>query len=469
MNRLVKTLGIVLALAGSLVAIGVPAWAQEPVYLRAVEPSEGWPGEELEVTLWGGGFAEAREIRPIIGDVQVLETRIESDEVIALRIFIPEDVAPGWRPVEVVVVFGPNEEFVARLDEGFLVLEREPQPAPVVDGVEPQEVQPGSQVDLRVFGVHFLPDAWVEIGGGGILVHGVEYINSEQLLAIIEVEEEASPGWREVVVINPGDQAGALSRALEVTGEVPPPGPAPTLSPSPTPTVDGDVPIWVWAGSAAALLGLGAAVGRALTLRTRLTWERSAQAQWQLKATTELPEPTKACTWACKAQATADLLKRWQVTALQLTPLPQPSGRTPPVKRVEGQVLDRLTEATHLQYALEDEAQTRRRVAPVVDALVERILAWEAEGQTPASIRVDARLRRDVECEFRLYHCQASGATLDWVDSGVKWKGTLHQPGGEYLGVLRGPTAGEEDFAARAREELEGFLLQLIKGVRFKI
>ena len=55
------------------------------------------------------------------------------------------------------------------------------------------------------------------------------------------------------------------------------------------------------------------------------------------------------------------------------------------------------------------------------------------------------------------------------MDSGLKWNGTLHQPGGEYLGVLRGPSAGEPDFTIRAREELEGFLLQLVKGVRFKL
>jgi hypothetical protein len=51
----------------------------------------------------------------------------------------------------------------------------------------------------------------------------------------------------------------------------------------------------------------------------------------------------------------------------------------------------------------------------------------------------------------------------------MKWKGTLHQPGGEFLGILRGPTVNETDFAVRAKEELEGFLLKLIKGVQFKL
>jgi hypothetical protein len=466
MKRTVKVLGILLILVGNLVVIALPARAQEPIYLEAVEPSEGNPGQELELTLWGGGFGSAQEVRLAMGDIEVLDAWIESDEAIMVHAFIPDDAPPGPRPIEVVAVFGSNEEFAAGLDEGFFVLEGRSQTSPVVDGVEPQRVWRSSRVELNVFGSDFLPEAWVEIGGAGVLVNGVEFISSEHLLAIIEVEEEASTGWREVVVINPGDQTDGLQNALRVEGEVPPSGPSPT----PTPPSNGGVPPWVWAGVAAVLLGLGGIIGRVLTLRTRMTWKRTAQLQWQLEATTELPEPKNACTWACKAQVTTELLKRWKVTALELTPLPLPSGKTLLVKRVnEGEILNRLTEATQPQYVLEDEARTRQRVAPVVNALLEQILTWKKEGQTPASIKVDACLTRDVKCEFKLYHCEIAGVELDWVDSGLKWKGTLHQPGGEYLGVLRGPTAGETDFTTRAREELEGFLLQLVKGVRFKL
>lgn len=455
MKRTVKILGILLMLVGSFVLMVLPIRAQEPIYLEAVEPSEGNPGQELELTLWGGGFGDAQEVRLAIGDIEVLDAWIESDEMIMIHIFIPEDAPPGSRPIEVVAVFGSNEEFAAVLDEGFFVLERGSKSSPVVDSVEPQRVWRGSQVELNVFGRNFLTEAWVGIGGAGVLVNGVEFISSEHLLAFIEVEEEAPTGWREVVVINPGDQTGGRQHSIQVMGEVPP---------------YGGVPLWVWGGAAVVLLVLGVTIARILTLRTRLTWKRTAQLQWQLEATTELPEPKDACTWACKAQATTALLKRWKVTALELTPLPLPSGKTPTVKRVdEGEILDRLTEATQPQHVLEDEARTRQRVATVVDALLEQILTWKKGGQTPASIKVDARLTRDIKCEFKLYHCELAGVELDWVDSGLKWNGTLHQPGGEYLGVLRGPTAGEPDFTIRAREELEGFLLQLVKGVRFKL
>jgi len=455
MKRTVRVLGILLILVGSMVLIVLPVRAQEPIYLKAVEPSEGNPGQELELTLWGGGFGSAQEVRLAMGDIEVLDAWIESDETIMIHVFIPEDAPPGPRPIEVVAVFGSNEEFGTGLDEGFFVLERRSHTSPVVDGVEPQRVRRGSQVELNIFGRNFLTEAWVEIGGAGILVNRVEFISSEHLLALIEVEEEAPTGWREVVVINPGGQTGGRQKALQIVGEVPP---------------YGAVPPWVWGGAAVVLLVLGGIIGRILTLSARLTWKRTAQLQWQLEATTELPEPKNACTWACKVHATTDLLKRWKVTALELTPLPLPSGKTPTVKRVdEGEILDRLTEATQPQYFLEDEARTRKRVAPVVNALLEQILTWKKGGQTPASIKIDARLSRDIKCEFKLYHCEIAGVELDWVDSGLKWNGTLHQPGGECLGVLRGPTAGEPDFTIRAREELEGFLLQLVKGVRFKL
>jgi hypothetical protein len=236
-------------------------------------------------------------------------------------------------------------------------------------------------VELNVFGGGFLPGARVEIGGEGILVHSVEFINAEHLLAFVEVRDEAPLGWRPVIVSNPDEQTGGRERALKVVdGRETPPGPPP---PPPPPPPDG-VPPWVWPGVAVLLGGLGVTIGRALALRTRLTWERMAQLQWQLEATKELPESKEACTWACKAEARADLLARWNVTALQLTPLLLPSGKSLPAKRLEGATLAPLNEAARIRHVLEDEPQTRRRIAPIVDVLLEQILAWKAEGQTPA-------------------------------------------------------------------------------------
>jgi hypothetical protein len=219
MKRILRVLSVLLALAGNPLAIELPALAQEPIYLRAVEPPEGRPGEELQLTVWGRGFGGAQEVGLNLADLEVLNVWIESDEAIMADVFVPEDAPPGPRPVQVIAAFGPGEEYVAELEAGFFVLEGEPPPSPFVDRVEPQQVGQGSQVELGVFGRGFAPESWVEIEGEGVYVDEVEFISPEHLLAFLEVEEEAPPGWRTVVVINPDDQAGERARALEVVGE----------------------------------------------------------------------------------------------------------------------------------------------------------------------------------------------------------------------------------------------------------
>lgn len=211
--------------------------------------------------------------------------------------------------------------------------------------------------------------------------------------------------------------------------------------------------------------GLGSAIGYSTALKAQVSWEKAAQLQWEIEAESELPEPKKVCTWACKATAKADLLNRWHVTALTLTPLPLANGKTPP-KRVVGEAVAPLNEAA--LHWLEGLDETRRRLAPVVDALLTQIRSWEAEGQTPASIRADAQVKGDVACEFALCHCEQRGTALGWIER-LKWKRTLRQPCGEMLGVLRGPAADEPDFAVRARGELEAQLLALVKAVRRKL
>ena len=208
MKRGVAFVWVLLILAETWAVLAPPVWAQKPVYLRAVEPSEGRPGEEFELTLRGGGFGEAAEVRVTIGGIEVLDAWIESDEVVIAHVFILEDAPPGPRLVEVIAIFGPDEEFPAVLEAGFSVLEPgrppiESLPSPSVEGVEPQQVRRGSQVELNVFGGGFLPEVRVEIGGEGVLVHSVEFINAEYLLAFVEVRDEAPLGWRPVIVSNP--------------------------------------------------------------------------------------------------------------------------------------------------------------------------------------------------------------------------------------------------------------------------
>jgi hypothetical protein len=91
MKRGVAFVWVLLILARIWAVLAPPVWAQEPVYLRAVEPSEGRPGQELELTLLGGGFGEATEVRVTIGGIEVLDAwkESDSDEVVIAYVFIP--------------------------------------------------------------------------------------------------------------------------------------------------------------------------------------------------------------------------------------------------------------------------------------------------------------------------------------------------------------------------------------------
>ena len=119
---------VVLLVAAALIA--TPIAAQEQVHLDAVRPASGQAGQELDVTLQGGGFGGANEAQVTINGLEVWDAQIESDRTIRARVYIPDGAEPGPRNVQVVVSFGQNEDFSATLPGGFTVLEPEG-PGPV--------------------------------------------------------------------------------------------------------------------------------------------------------------------------------------------------------------------------------------------------------------------------------------------------------------------------------------------------
>lgn len=162
--------GCLMALLTTLLVGAVGA--QELIALRAVEPREGYAGEEMELFLTGRGFEAPAELRVAIGDLEVLESWVESDERVVALIFIPEGARPGPRTVEVIGIWGENEEFPATLKEGFWVLGREDPPPgpedPPPDPEDPPPDEPGGD------GGEWQPPAGEEgddsDGGGWLLV-----------------------------------------------------------------------------------------------------------------------------------------------------------------------------------------------------------------------------------------------------------------------------------------------------------
>jgi hypothetical protein len=217
------------------------------------------------------------------------------------------------------------------------------------------------------------------------------------------------------------------------------------------------------------LSGASFALGRNLGVKTKLLWTDQGHIQWHVEAQNKLPEKKVPCKWACTVNVSADLLDRWQLEALELTSAMRlRGGKTPPPKRIEGDALKPLDSLTNIASIWHRQETVRKRLAPVVDALLQEVLSWEKEGQTPPSIRLDAYLKAPISAQFKLYHCQPSLKGLDWVEW-LKWKRKVNQPAGEFVGIFRGPTAGEPDFATRARQELEACLLDLVSVVRYRL
>lgn len=451
--RLHHRLYLIIFVGALYILLTVPSvQAQEgPVDLDNLDPSAGTPDTELQLTLFGSGFEVIEQMDVIIDGVDVFDRQIVSPDTISLGVYIPPDAPPGPRQVEMNYL-ADNTPFQAFLENGFVVLESEGQPfaAPVqLFAIDPPGGAPGEEFDILLMGEGFAPADDFGVNVEGVEIIDLERQSNEVIRAHIYIPEDAPPGPRlvEVVILREGEPFGAaIEEGFLVSGVQPPPNPPPT---------------WIWPIIVVLFSGASFTVGRFLNLRAKILWQQQAKLQWQLQAKWGKPsQPAKACEWACEKSASVSR-DRWKVTGIMLTPLPV-KGKTPPPRSVSGSVLDPLNKLVKDDNLPQKEK--RQNLAGLLNALVAEINAWEQAGQSPASIRLDADLAGAVDIKFNLYHGRQTNKGLKWSDSLLEWKAKLNQPGGEHLGVLRGPTVGEPDFAARARFELEECLLELIEA-----
>ncbi len=169
MKRAWLFVGMLLALLAAWWA--APARAQSPVGLKDISPSEGRPGEKLEVRVYGYGFAEANEVRLFIEGVDVLNLQVLSDGEIVAVIRIPEGAPPGPRTVEVVADFGPDEVFSDTLPGGFHVMVAAPQEVvPPEQSLPQEELSPQGGVEEPYSGETDWPILLLLLLGAGIVL-----------------------------------------------------------------------------------------------------------------------------------------------------------------------------------------------------------------------------------------------------------------------------------------------------------
>ncbi len=133
-----KYLSMFLVVLVPLVFAGTAAAQESPFHLYSVEPPEGRPGEQMNLTLRGEGFLGVKIMGVEMEDIEVQEYRVESNEAMAVRVYIPEFASPGPRGVTVIASMGQNEPVTAFLDGSFFVLERQSE-IPPPDDVPPEE------------------------------------------------------------------------------------------------------------------------------------------------------------------------------------------------------------------------------------------------------------------------------------------------------------------------------------------
>jgi hypothetical protein len=95
-------------------------------------------------------------------------------------------------------------------------------PRPVVTSVSPSSGEQGSSATLTVSGESFDEGASVEFSGDGITVQQVTHVSCYELRVDVTIADTATPGARDVTVINPDNSFGTGAGLFSVTENVPP-------------------------------------------------------------------------------------------------------------------------------------------------------------------------------------------------------------------------------------------------------
>ena len=109
-------------------------------------------------------------------------------------------------------------------------------PAPIgpqVTTIEPSQVAPGFNVNLKITGKNFVQGAKVSFANPGIRVLGITPLSDTELRVHVKVTFDATPGIASLFVVNPDDSEVEAPFEVVAKGAVKPPTPAPPAPASP--------------------------------------------------------------------------------------------------------------------------------------------------------------------------------------------------------------------------------------------
>lgn len=118
------------------------ASAQDELYIEAIYPQQGSPGEFIDMLVRGGGFESRQSLNAILlnyQEIPILDIAVLTDDAIKVQFFIPEDIET--RETEIRFIFN-----AAALDAAFNVTER--RNGPFIADFSPQAGQIDTQVPI---------------------------------------------------------------------------------------------------------------------------------------------------------------------------------------------------------------------------------------------------------------------------------------------------------------------------------
>ncbi len=175
-------------------------------------PNGGIQGETgKRVTVAGSGFQPNATVAFSGTGITVVSKTVDSAEQITLSLDIAPDAPTGLRDITVTNPDGGT----GTLSPAFSVAAPEetteetggtettsPPPTPTVIDVSPHRVPRGAVSVLEITGTDFAEDTSVSVSGGGVFVVETFYGSSSLLFAVVIVDDEATPGPRDMTTLN---------------------------------------------------------------------------------------------------------------------------------------------------------------------------------------------------------------------------------------------------------------------------
>ena len=345
-------------------------------------------------------------------------------------------------------------------------------PPPQVEGIDPNQGQPGQQVQATVWGNDFDEEAEVIIEG--VRVEVIDR-SSRSLSVQLFISNDAPPGPRDVIVINHVGPAreGSLPGGFAILGEPndvgrvePDPDERPVPPEPPREREDGFP--WGTIGLLAGVLALvGVLVAAYLTWDTlrqrRVNLQRQELEHWQEEAQQELP---RQCRPGTKLPIIGRQVKpgTWEIVHLVFTSRVSAAGGQAYDDQhfVGGKIVQRLNEIVALRKRTSDEKRLDRMVTSVAKELANLLWVWTKKNERGVQIAISANLEGKVTYQFKLYECEHTQEGNRWREK-KDWEGTVKETKELPAGQLAGPQQRERkgQFQARAAEALSSQLLAL--------